>query len=162
MNAILQLVSPDGLWKRSPFSELPAVPRNASESTRHFCVIAGGIALLLSRCSSEGIARHYPRANSLYRQIRAELRKGCEVSASAELLSDVMHEVAEQADPTTRSSLRFCFDSRCRDQRRDASGSAVPAQFADTVPPGAPGIASKTSRLDSIRATLESQRVAEL
>jgi hypothetical protein len=158
MNSILQLVSPEALWKRSPYSELPAVPRDASDVIRHFFVVAGGIALLLSRCSAEGIARHYPRTNTLYRQIRAELRKGSAVSANAHLLSDVMHEVAEHADPTTRASLRYCFDARCLYERavEDATYPCAGGAHGD-LPPREMQSNVKASRLESLRAVLELQ-----
>ena len=158
MKPILPFMSPDAVWKRSPLGELPVVPKAATDVARHFCVVAGGLALIISRCSPEGIARHYPKSNFLYGLLRNELGRGSEVTANAHLLSDVMHEIAEHADPSTRASLRFCFDQRRLFERAVGCTTSSNPAVHENRPPDVVRTTTPPSRLDSLRAMLETQK----
>lgn len=115
---IKRILNPDSAWETSTFSDIPSLPESASETIRHFCIVAGGLALILSRNRDAAIERHYAHAAELYELLGRELRKYGKTSASAELINNVMHEVAEVADPLTMASLKKCLEFR---RRHDAS-----------------------------------------
>jgi hypothetical protein len=69
-------------------------------------VLAGGLALVLSRCSAREIERCYPRSHELYRFLRCELRRNGSAQPDPALLLDAFHEVAELLDTTSRRALR--------------------------------------------------------
>lgn len=96
-----------------------------------FLIVAGGLALVLSRHSAEGIRTSYPATNELYLLLRRELARHGRTSASAELLNDVMHETAEETDPATRQALRACFDARLAYEARRRSGGNDPQRRRD-------------------------------
>lgn len=117
---IKKLLNPDSAWETSTFSDIPALPESASEAVRHFCIVAGGLALILSRNRDAAIEKHYAHAAELYELLGRELRKHGKTSASAALINNVMHEVAEVADPLTMGSLKKCLEFRRRhDEKRN-------------------------------------------
>lgn len=95
------------------------LPDGASEVSRQFAVAAGGLALILSRTPPRAIQVHFPKTKALYDLLYQELRKYGKTSAGADLINEVMHEVAEHADPKTKVALKACFRDRVEyDQRR--------------------------------------------
>jgi hypothetical protein len=101
-------------WRHAPFdiSELPQPAACADETTRRLLLVAGGLALVLSRCNPKEVERQYPSAYELYRLLRSELKRHGKTSETADLLLDTMHEVSERLDPVSRHALRASLEVR--------------------------------------------------
>lgn len=125
-------------WSVSAFSELPEIRQEASESVRHFCVVAGGLALILSRVSETEIRSSYPATRELYKTLKTQLARIGKTNATSEMISDVMHEVAQVADLKTRASLKACLEARSAYEAHLRSRNGVPSKpdSAMTQSPG--------------------------
>jgi len=124
-----------GAWLRADdqISELPQVQADAHETTRHLLNVAGGLALVLSRCRPREVDRDYPNAAELYRVLRHDLKRYGRTSATADLMLETLHEVAERLDPVSRQSLRACLEARRTHDRRKESGPVPIAATAAAV-----------------------------
>ena len=91
-------------WKVSEFAEFPALPRDADEAQRDDFLIAGGLALVLSRCPRHAAARRFRAAMLVYQALKRGGRR--RAALTPQLLSDASHEVAEFVDQATRDALR--------------------------------------------------------
>jgi len=129
-----------GAWFRSRYSDLPQLRADAASEVKHYCVIAGGLALILSRRPPRALAGRFMASQELYQLLRRQLRGRGHAAPSAELLSEVMHEVATVADPSTRAALRTCLAARC------VGTPAADRVGMDSSP--APGIASSPASMD--------------
>ena len=89
----------------SDFPELPSVFHIDAGPQLDSALIAGGLALVLSRCSPRAAERDFSATLQAYRGLRERARRGRSVNLSPQLLSDVCHEVAEHADAATRQAL---------------------------------------------------------
>lgn len=114
-------------WAASAFSELPEIREEASESFRHFCIVAGGLALILSRLSASEIRTSYPATRDLHQTLKSQLARIGKTNATAEMISDVMHEVAQVADPKTRQSLKACLEVRSAYEQHLRTRNGLPA-----------------------------------
>jgi hypothetical protein len=114
MERLIRWAGSQGHWTRSDFGSLPAVEREADPVRQRWQVVAGGLALLLSRVSHSERSARFTASYRLYQGLGRRLRQGAVVDASPELLSDVMHEIAGVADPLTTQCLRACFDATVR------------------------------------------------
>lgn len=123
---IRKLLNPVSAWETSSFSDIPMLSDSASEAVRHFCIIAGGLALILSRNRATSIERNYSYTAELYELLSKELRKHGKTSAGAGLIINVMHEVADVADPLTMASLRRCLEYRRQHDVKRGRSSADP------------------------------------
>jgi hypothetical protein len=110
----MKWASSQGHWTQSEFSGLPAVQHEADPVLQRWQVVAGGLALVLSRVSRSERSARFPATYRLYQGLRLRLRQGAVIDASSELLSDVMHEIAGVADLLTTNCLRTCFDASLR------------------------------------------------
>jgi len=129
-----------GAWFRSRFSDLPQLRADATSEVNHYCVVAGGLALILSRRPPRELASRFMASQELHQLLRCQLRGRGHAEPNAELLSEVMHEVATVADPSTRAALRTCLAARCADKPgADRVGR-------DSSP--APGSASSPASMD--------------
>ena len=125
MQKLMQWAGSQGHWTQSDFGGLPAVQRDADAVLQRWQVVAGGLALVLSRVSRTERSARFSASYRLYQGLRRRLRQGAVVDASPELLSDVMHEIAGVADTLTTTCLRACFDaSRRPGYPNDAGASA--------------------------------------
>lgn len=109
---ISKLFKTKSVWRQSPFSDLPSLEEPLSRTSRELCIIAGGLALVLSRIPPHGIPKNYAAAAELHELLTKQLRKYGKTSATADLILKVMHEVAPVADPTTVSALKRCLEMR--------------------------------------------------
>ena len=134
MQRLMQWAGSQGHWTQSDFGGLPAVQREADVGLQRWQVVAGGLALLLSRVSPSERSARFSASYRLYQGLRRRLRQGAVVDASSNLLSDVMHEIAGVADTMTTQCLRACFDA-----------SLKPGYPHGDIPEGA----GETSRLQS-------------
>lgn len=139
---ISKLLNPDSVWETSTFSDIPTIP-DAHETIRHFCIVAGGLALILSRNKDTAIRLHYPYTVEMYELLGKELRKYGRTSAGAGLINNVMHEVAQVADPITMSSLKRCLENRCN---HDVLRKAAREEEGDSRPREASGFLSRIGR----------------
>ncbi len=127
MLSVLRLVNP-GVWKHAADNELPVVMDERARqnpTTQQFLVVAGGIALVLSRCSTDVQRRRYPATSQLYALLKKELQKHGRTSASAHNLLDAFHEVAGELDPISKEAFHICLEARRQydSNLRGASGA---------------------------------------
>ena len=123
MQRLMRWASSQGNWAPSDFAGLPAVQRDADRLLQRWQVVAGGLALVLSRASRTERAARFHAADRMYTGLRRRLRQGAFIDASTELIQDVMHEIAGVADVQTTQCLRACFDASLgRDEADSALG----------------------------------------
>ncbi len=115
-------------WSGSDFPELPSLSELDAGPQLDCALIAGGLALVLSRCTPRAAERDFPASSLAYRGLRARVRRGRAVELSPQLLSDVCHEVAQHADATTRQALLRCL-------RRSSASAQVRLAAAQAVLP---------------------------
>lgn len=99
--------SSHGKWVNSRFSALPEIQPELSSRIANLLVIAGGLALILSRCAEPQIKRHFPATQALHCRLQADLCQSGDLSLPTSLVNDVAHEIAELADPSTKNALRL-------------------------------------------------------
>lgn len=109
MQQLIQWIGSKGAWSCSRFSDLPELKHDQRSPAHHWCVVAGGLALILSRAGDARCSADFRATLELYEMLRDALRQGRRPRADAALVGDVMHEVAETADPMTQASLGMCF-----------------------------------------------------
>ena len=90
-------------WKTSGFADLPRIPSNADVRQRDDYLIAGGLALVLSRCPPEAALHRFKAAYKMYEALKKRNRG--DLAITRELVSDVSHEVAEFTGRATRNAL---------------------------------------------------------
>lgn len=118
MEKLMRWAASQGHWLASEFLGLPKLQPEADPMVQRWLVVAGGLALLLSRLMPTERKVRYAATNRLYSQLRRRLRRGERLDAPPELISDVMHEIAGVADPQTVQCLRACFQASLRPQVR--------------------------------------------
>lgn len=121
-------------WKVSGL-ELPRVELAADAALQRWCVVAGGLGLILSRIGGPERSARFAHTAALYALVRHRLRRSQQVCASASLLGEVMHEVAETADPLTRSCLKACFQDSLGAPATDGDRAQAQAQASSTPSP---------------------------
>jgi hypothetical protein len=98
-------------WIPSEFSELPALGDADSQDERDWCVLAGGLALLLSRCTPCGAQRHFPASLQAWRSLKRQLKnEQAPVRLPLRVLNELRHEIASVADAGTRDAARRCME----------------------------------------------------
>lgn len=141
-----------GVWKHS-VTELPQLePPSASSNPtiRQFLLLAGGIALVLSRCPPERREAQLPRASRLYTLLRRELKRYGRTSASATLLLEAWHETSGLLDPVSNEAFRHCLAARQRYEgfRHEEEESSRQGVFASrALPLESTGAESEHARL---------------
>lgn len=103
-NAVAMFLARRPVWAVSEFAEFPALPRDADEGQRDDFLIAGGLALVLSRCPADVAPRRFRAAIQVYEALRRGGRRRRVLTPG--LISDASHEVAEFVDQATRDALR--------------------------------------------------------
>lgn len=96
-------------WTPSRFSELPTLDADDDGAHLDYRLLAGGLALLLSRCSEHLVERDFAASLQAYASLKSQLKSSAPVSLSGELLMDLSHEIAQFADNTTRMAARRCL-----------------------------------------------------
>lgn len=98
-------------WIPSEFSELPALAGSDRQDERDWCVLAGGVALLLSRCTPRGAQRAFPASLEAWRSLRRQLKDADgPVRLPLQVLNDLRHEIAGVADAATCDAARRCME----------------------------------------------------
>jgi hypothetical protein len=106
-------------WTISGFSGLPDPTQVPDPQLRDYALVAGGLALLLSRCSPRAARREFKATSDAYRSLKRQARRRQPVALPAQLLSDVSHEVAPYVDVATRDALRRCLQRTAVAARRN-------------------------------------------
>ena len=96
-------------WSPAEFCWLPPVASEDDAERRDHGLLAGGLALLLSRCSRKVAERDYPAALAAYRLLKRQLQRGDATRVPAQLLSELSHEIAQVADQATRQAALRCL-----------------------------------------------------
>jgi hypothetical protein len=84
------------------------------EALRDHALLAGGLALLLSRCSPRMLERHFDNARRAHDRIREALARDELPRLSAAFLSDLAHEIAPFVDAATREAANRCMRAAAR------------------------------------------------
>ncbi len=108
-------------WNTSRFSELPTLD-DADEVHLDYQLLAGGLALLLSRCSERSVNRDFAASLQAYGSLRRQLKSRAPVCLSAQLLMDLSHEIAQLADSATRQAARRCMARSMQATNRAPAG----------------------------------------
>lgn len=96
-------------WNTCRFSELPTPGAARDDVHLDYRLLAGGLALLLSRCSERLFEREFAASLQAYRSLKSQLKSSAPVTLSAQLLLDVSQEIARCADNTTRQASWLLF-----------------------------------------------------
>ncbi len=138
------------------YSQLPDLCKLESPDMRDFGLIYGGLALVLSRCSSRGIERDFLASAAAYRSLQEQFRDGKQITLSAELLNDVRHEVQLIVDSATQNALKRAAERAIAEQRLRASNAS---RYWDKSEVGsASAAASSISSERLARPRLQAQR----
>lgn len=108
-------------WNPSRFSELPTLEADDDAVHLDYRLLAGGLALLLSRCSERSVERDFAASLQAYVSLRSQLKSRAPVCLSAQLLMELSHEIAQLADGATRRAARRCL------ARSMQAGACAPA-----------------------------------
>lgn len=115
-----------GVWRDTAAADLPQMPSQHDDlpsATQQLLLVAGGLALVLSRCPASMRGRRFPAATRLYALLRRDLRRNDRSSARAALLLDAFHEVTMQLDAVSHQAFK-----RCLQARRDHDAAALDAR----------------------------------
>lgn len=106
-----------GRWSASGFFDLPAIDQARDEVARDYGLLAGGLALLLSRHDPGAARRLLAASLDAYRTLDRQARRGAAFQLSAHQLMEVSHEIAGFVDRTTLDAALRCL-------RRQQAGPA--------------------------------------
>jgi hypothetical protein len=93
-------------WIPSPYSELPSQLMMEDEALRDYGLVAGGLALLLSRCSPALLRGQFRLAQAAHARITEQLKRGEEPYLVPDDLSELAHLIAPYVDQATRDAVR--------------------------------------------------------
>lgn len=126
MATIISWVRATGGWLRSPFGDLPVLRADDPQVHQTWLILAGGIALILSRASKAELETRFCASRQVYALVRARLEKRRLPKPEPTLLRDALHEIANLADPMTKEAGRECL-SRTVERMARKSGAATAA-----------------------------------
>lgn len=143
-----------GVWRHSSENELPIVTDERSRqnpATHQFLVLAGGIALVLSRANPDQQRRRFRATAKLYELLKSELQRYGRTSATGMHLLDSFHEVAQELDPLSREAFKLCLE-----WRRQYEAGLLERSAPQGQPPAEPAVstgafASRALPLESLQ-----------
>lgn len=106
--ALFEWLKPRGAWQRSRLFELPLLSDEVPANFKHWCALAGGLALVLSRAIEHEIAGRYHAMSAVFVEIRRSLEQGRAPTVRREQLMLGTHETDTVLDPLTRAACRAC------------------------------------------------------
>jgi hypothetical protein len=109
MGSIIGWVRATRGWVRSPFGDLPLLRADDAMAHQTWLILAGGMALLLSRASGTELEERFAATRKVYAIARARLEKKRLPKPDAALLRDALQEIANLADPMTKEAGRECL-----------------------------------------------------
>jgi hypothetical protein len=131
MGSIIGWVRATRGWVRSPFGDLPLLRADDAMAHQTWLILAGGMALLLSRASSAELEERFVATRKVYAIARARLEKKRLPKPDAALLRDALHEIANLADPMTKEAGRECL---ARVVERGARKGGAPSTVSSNPP----------------------------
>jgi hypothetical protein len=109
MGTIMSWVRGSSGWERSPYGDLPSLRAEDTSAHQTWLILAGGIALLLSRASKAELSSRFAAARQVYAHAHGRLQKRRLPKPDPELLRDALQEIANLADPMTKEAGRECL-----------------------------------------------------
>ena len=131
MASIISWVRSTRGWVRSPFGDLPRLRADDAMAHQTWLILAGGMALILSRASDTELESRFAATRRVYALARERLEKKRLPKPEPALLRDALQEIANLADPMTREAGRECL---ARAVEREARKSGVSALESSTPP----------------------------
>jgi hypothetical protein len=151
MANIISWVRPSGGWVRSSYGDLPALRADDAAMHQTWLILAGGIALVLSRASRAEVEERFAAARQVYDIARARLAKRRLPKPDPDLLRDALQEIGHLADPMTREAGRECM-VRCLERFLSKTRGAT----------GAPTTSGAASSLQSTQTPSTQQQSTQL
>lgn len=109
MGSIMSWVRASSGWVKSPFGDLPSLRADDTPAHQTWLILAGGMALLLSRASEAELEERFAATRHVYAVARARLQKRRLPKPEPTLLRDALQEIANLADPMTKEAGRECL-----------------------------------------------------
>jgi hypothetical protein len=156
MQKLMKWVGSQGDWTCSAWN-LPALAADADVAVQRWAVVAGGLALVLSRTEAAERSARFGSSHALYVLVRRALRQARLPAPGAALIGEAMHELVEVADPATRRCLMACF--------QDAAKHPLRAQAAANQswePASTQAMPSTAARVRDTRQSLSSSVSSDL
>lgn len=122
-------------WHRSDIADLPTVRPETTRALQNWLVLAGGLALVLSRATRDELDNRFRCSRYLYEQLRARLREGKSTpNIGPDLVGETMHEITGVADPMTLAAGRACFAVCIAAERRRSAAGQIDAAVRGPQP----------------------------
>lgn len=125
MGSIISWVRGNRGWVRSPYGDLPVLRVDDAQVHQTWLILAGGIALILSRASRSELESRFAAARHVHAIARARLAKKRLPKPDPELLRAALKEIANLADPMTREAGRECL-ARATERSSRKAGTGAP------------------------------------
>lgn len=151
MATIISWVRANTGWLRSPYGDLPVLRADDPQAHQTWLILAGGIALILSRASKAELETRFAAAREVHAIARARLHKKRLPKPEPTLLRDALQEIGNLADPMTKEAGRECL---ARTVERVARKSGAPVAIpANTGPASLQSSAPLSSQAISTQTT---------
>ena len=163
MRRLLRWIKPRPNWIRSSPFELPAIGPQQETALRQWTLVAGGLALILSRASEVELAQRFRCSQLLHLMVRRALLQNQPVRVPIDCLADTMHEIAELADPVTKRALLVRFQVAVQAHRgAGAKPSATRAPGAAMAAPSESEMPSPDSITPSSHSRAREEMLGQL
>jgi hypothetical protein len=158
MGTIISWVRATGGWVRSPFGDLPTLKADDTALHQTWLILAGGMALILSRASKSELEERFAATREVYVIARTRLQKRRLPKPEPTLLRDALQEIANLTDPMTKEAGRECL-ARCVERiaakSRGAAAAAAAAESSahSSAPPASTHAASTHAASTQVAST---------
>ena len=158
MAPIISWVRGSGGWVRSRFGDLPTLHADDTPVHQTWLILAGGIALILSRASKAELETRFAASHQLYALAHGRLQKKRLPKPDPTLLRDALQEIANLADPMTKEAGRECL-SRAVERLSSKRGSAPSTSAAHSSSP--PSTETASTQIASTQAAPAGESVRD-
>lgn len=158
MAAIISWVRGSGGWVRSRFGDLPSLHADDTPVHQTWLILAGGIALILSRASKSELETRFACSHQLYALAHGRLQKKRLPKPDPALLRDALHEIANLADPMTKEAGRECL---ARAVERLSSKSRVGAPSSTSATHSSSPPSTQSTQIASTQASPPGESVRD-
>ena len=142
MASIISWVRAARGWVRSPFGDLPLLRADDAMAHQTWLILAGGMALILSRASEAELESRFAATRQVYGIARSRLETRRLPKPAPLLLRDALQEIANLADPMTREAGRECL---ARAVERESRKSGVAPVESSSPPTASQSTATHTT-----------------